>query len=305
METGCIDRVLEITSSTNTSSVKLDHVTIRGGRLPGGFFFGAGIFMNGTGSLEIVDSTFTDNESCSDGAAIDMEGGSSAEFELDGSTIADNTSQRGYGGAAWLFDVRHDRELHDHGQRRRPRNCVRVPASRAAVRRHRGQQPDHGTSCTIVAPVSLSDIASGDAQHADAHAGDVDAAALPDQAQLLAFDLTSFGSVLTGDIPNCDAATLLHTDSNGYNRASDSTCRLDGKEDEQHVDDPGLGDLADNGGPTKTLLPEKDSELLDEIPIDRCSGPDDAVDEDQRGVHRPRVTAATSVRWRSRSGVRW
>ena len=287
MEPGCIDRVLEITSFANTSSVKLDHVTIRGGRRASGF--GAGILMFSQGSLTIIDSTFTDNETCDDGAAIDMEGGGSgAEFDLEGSTIADNTSQLGLGGAAWLAGIQStivNSTITDNDAK--AATALAFPHLELQYAGIVDNNLSTATTCTIVAPLA----APGNAEHGDTHADEVDAAAAPGEAQLLALDLKSFGSVLTGDIPNCEPLVLVHTDSNGYNRASDSTCRLDGKEDEQHVGDPGLGDLADNGGPTKTLLPEKDSQLLDEIPIDKCSGPDDAVDEDQRGVHRPQGDA--------------
>jgi hypothetical protein len=292
MESGCIDRVLEIADGNNPSSVKLDHVTIRGGRLNSGF--GGGILINGSGSLEIIDSTFTDNETCADGAAIDMEGGSrGAELEIDGSTLADNSSRQGVGGVAWAGDVATtvvNSTLTDN-------DAVFVAA--LYLRAHSTSTLDlqyadvvDNTVHPPQAPDCTGSVAEpGDATHGGPHAEGVDAAAVTGQVQLFMSKLESFGSVLTSETQNCESDVLLDTDSNGYNRASDSSCRLDGKEDEQHVDDPGLGHLADNGGPTKTLLPEKDSPLIDEIPIDRCSGPDDDITEDQRDVHRPQGDA--------------
>lgn len=57
---------------------------------------------------------------------------------------------------------------------------------------------------------------------------------------------------------------------------------------DRYATDPLLGPLADNGGPTRTLLPDASSPLVDAIPpgtIELCDG---AISVDQRGVPRPR-----------------
>jgi hypothetical protein len=77
--------------------------------------------------------------------------------------------------------------------------------------------------------------------------------------------------------------TPIH--SNGYNTESPgNTCGLN-----QLTDMPGmsaeelkLGELADNGGPTKTHALEAGSESIDKIPPEDCE-----VETDQRGEPRP------------------
>jgi hypothetical protein len=54
--------------------------------------------------------------------------------------------------------------------------------------------------------------------------------------------------------------------------------------------DPLLGPLADNGGPTRTHLPDGDSAAADRIPAANCGG----VPTDQRGVARPQGTNCDS-----------
>lgn len=93
--------------------------------------------------------------------------------------------------------------------------------------------------------------------------------------------LESYGSLLTGEGQVCDIAS--GTTSLGYNLVGDDTCGLDDPTDGP-VDDPLLGPLADNGGPTRTHLPLDGSPLIDNIPTADCF-PD--VNVDQRGVTRP------------------
>ncbi|MCW2581313.1 MAG: putative extracellular nuclease, partial [Klenkia sp.] len=72
-----------------------------------------------------------------------------------------------------------------------------------------------------------------------------------------------------------------------------SADRLAGADDTTGVTDPQLGALADNGGPTPTLLPRTGSPVIDAgLPVADAAveGMDDAarlVDFDQRGVARP------------------
>jgi hypothetical protein len=56
--------------------------------------------------------------------------------------------------------------------------------------------------------------------------------------------------------------------------------------------DPELGALAENGGPTSTMLPAPSSPLLDRIPLDACaSGGVAEMTSDQRGIARPQGAA--------------
>ncbi len=94
----------------------------------------------------------------------------------------------------------------------------------------------------------------------------------------------AFGSVFAdnGTSP-CDASLT----SNGYNWSDDSECDFGGSNDVVDVGgDPMLGVLADNGGPTETMLPAEASPLVDAVGTEmRCP------ETDQRGVTRPQRDA--------------
>jgi hypothetical protein len=92
--------------------------------------------------------------------------------------------------------------------------------------------------------------------------------------------LESTGSVVAGATngANCSSSTTSH----GFNFDDDGSCGFDQPTDQSDAGDPGLGALADNGGPTQTFLPQAGSPLLDKVPAASCT-----VDTDQRGVSRP------------------
>jgi hypothetical protein len=76
--------------------------------------------------------------------------------------------------------------------------------------------------------------------------------------------------------------------SNGYNIESNGdTCGFDQSTDMPGLsaDDLKLGELADNGGPTKTHALEAGSEAIDVIPQGDCR-----VTSDQRGELRPETS---------------
>jgi uncharacterized repeat protein (TIGR02543 family) len=82
--------------------------------------------------------------------------------------------------------------------------------------------------------------------------------------------------------PNCYGGT-----SGGYNiLGSDCTSPWFSRAETDRTVDPQLGLLADNGGPTRTMLPQTGSPAIDAIPGGQspCSG---STLRDQRGVARP------------------
>jgi hypothetical protein len=85
-------------------------------------------------------------------------------------------------------------------------------------------------------------------------------------------------------LPDCNGAVI----DEGYNLASDDSCGFSAK-GSINSGTAKLGPLADNGGPTETLLPAKGSDAIDAIPTtaDSCTTPD----ADQRGVSRPQGPA--------------
>jgi len=115
-------------------------------------------------------------------------------------------------------------------------------------------------------------------------------------ANIFAWDLTSFGTVVTHPLyqslnPTAAAIPVENcwyesSNSNGYNFSDDGSCNFnDSTDNVANGNDPKLGVLADNGGPTQTMLPQSDSPLIDLIkPSSACE-----VNVDQRGISRPQA----------------
>jgi len=123
-------------------------------------------------------------------------------------------------------------------------------------------------------------------EFAEVSSGEVDAQVVPGAETMLA----SFASVITdpsGGGDNCSGFET--TESSGWNFADDDSCDLDESTDSQREsNDPLLGDLADNGGPTETLLPASDSPLVNAVQPQSCqSDGAHGVSVDQRGFPRP------------------
>ena len=88
---------------------------------------------------------------------------------------------------------------------------------------------------------------------------------------------------------NCDL--LDGETTSAYDFSDDDTCELTGTGDRENAGDPELGALADNGGPTPTLLPADTSPLVNFIPLESCQ--DDGasgIETDQRLLPRPAET---------------
>jgi hypothetical protein len=101
--------------------------------------------------------------------------------------------------------------------------------------------------------------------------------------------LVAFGSVVAlrqGGGANCSISGS--TTSNGFNFSDDASCGFTGTGDRQNAGDPGLGALANNGGPTQTTLPQTGSLLIDAIPVNSCEADGaSGITTDERGVTRP------------------
>jgi hypothetical protein len=80
---------------------------------------------------------------------------------------------------------------------------------------------------------------------------------------------------------NCDAAQSTHATSDGHNIISDFSCFNPGSTGDQVNTDPKLGPLQDNGGPTFTYLPTKNSPAVNKGDNAGCPS------FDQREVIRP------------------
>lgn len=95
--------------------------------------------------------------------------------------------------------------------------------------------------------------------------------------------LTVVGTVVAEAVEGTNCAMEGAVESS-HSYDTDGSCAFSGRGDTSGGSDPLLGELADNGGPTWTRLPESDSPLIDAIAESDCA---DAVEDDQRGVARP------------------
>ena len=84
--------------------------------------------------------------------------------------------------------------------------------------------------------------------------------------------------------PNCSGSSTV---SLGYNLSNDASCGLNGIGDVQNSANVNLGPLADNGGPTQTMLPQTGSDAIDTADCALSSA------TDQRGADRPDAPATT------------
>lgn len=100
--------------------------------------------------------------------------------------------------------------------------------------------------------------------------------------------LASFGSVVGAAAGGgADCAIAGAATSAGYNVVGDASCAfVGGPGDQSNVGDVQLGTLADNGGPTQTLLPLGTSPVAGAVPAAACT----VFAVDQRGVTRPTGT---------------
>jgi hypothetical protein len=209
---------------------------------------------NGNGEVKVVRSTITGNTATSFGAGV-----SGVVVTVVDSTIADNTVTDGDGaginaGTATVINST-------------------ITGNHASTV---GGGIEAGQDITLVYATVVGNSA-------------------PDGANVVLNNdtaLASFGSVVTdpsGGGVNCE---VVSTSSNGYNYSDDDTCGFTDttKGDVENGPSPQLGALADNGGPTATLLPADTSPLVDAIPTDDCQLDGAAgITTDQRGVIRPQV----------------
>jgi len=274
------------------------------------------VFAPRQDALSLIDSTLTDNSATSSVPVTSLLGGGAVavngDIDVEGSTIADNTvegSTAGFHGGGGLFAYGNvsvlnstitDNTVEGHGGSGggilvAPYQGILAqdPAIELAYTDVVDNSAGSGSNIAIVAGLAAAagstSLDENDLRITPPDAvagGGVDAQAVPDGERMLA----SFGSVITepgGGGDNC--AGIDVTESDGWNFADDDSCDLDESTDSQEEgNDPLLGELADNGGPTETLLPAPESPLVNAISPQSCqSGGAHGVTKDQRGYPRP------------------
>ena len=249
-----------ITISGNNASRVLNAtgpLTLNGVTITGGIVAGAGGGVSANGNVTLTDSTISGNT-----ATTGAGGGLSANgtLVLTNSTISDNTGQ-GAGGGVWA-----------NGTAALTNSTI---SGNTATTGAGGGLAANGTVTLVYATLVQNSSSVG--ANLDAAGG----------------GLTSFGSVVAqagGGGANCAVGS---TTSNGFNFSDDASagvsCHFDAATDLVGTsNDPNLGALENNGGPTPTRLPLSGSPLIDAIPLASCQADGaSGITTDQRGFPRP------------------
>jgi hypothetical protein len=236
------------------------NVTITGGQAPvsGGGIGTSGPFALDASTVTLINSTVSGNSSQGDGGGIGLGAGN---VTVTDSTISNNTATGAGGGVSTLGGI------------------VSVTNSTISDNTSADGGGVFGGGAILVYATVVHNTA-------------------PLAANLAVSGLQSFGSVVAlalGGGPNCAVAGST---SHGFNFSDDpnaiTSCEFNDPSDSVGAaNNPQLGGLASNGGPTFTRQPLTGSPLVDVIPVAHCS--DDGASTitplvDQRGVTRPQGT---------------
>jgi predicted outer membrane repeat protein len=251
----------------------LQNLTITGGNSAGS---GGGI--ESEGNVTLTNSTVSGNHSGSSGGGIDAN-----TVTLTNSTVSNNNAADGNGGGI------------DSGS---------VVLTNSTVSGNTAAENGGGIDTGDM--TATNSTISGNTAGATSNGGGIDADIVTfvyvtmvqnigsTGSNLGVGSLTSFGSVIAepqGGGVNCDLGTSA---SQGFNFTDDASaavsCKFNAATD--HVgasNNPLLGALANNGGPTQTMLPQDGpSPLIDAIPSGSCqAGGASGITTDQRGLPRP------------------
>jgi predicted outer membrane repeat protein len=254
-----------------TGPLRLDGITIAGGNTAA---VGGG--LNTVGDVTLTNSTVTNNVSAGRGGGVNANG----NVTVTDSTISNNIAGFDGGGICAGGDVTVTGSTINNNQ--------------ATGGGDGGGVCDFGVMTVTDSTISNNSATGGEGGGVDADGGLTLTYATVVQntagagANLGFPTLASFGSVVAlpeGGVANCSATGV----SSGLNFSDDASCGFSTAETHPGVD-PRLGPLVNNGGPTRSQLPQSNSSLLDAIPVAHCS--DDGASiitplVDQRGVLRP------------------
>jgi hypothetical protein len=228
--------------------ITITDTTVRGGNQAGGL--GGGVEAD-TDDVTLVRSTVTDNQASTGG------GVGAIRATLVESTVSGNTASS-TGGGVWADQT--------------------LDATNSTINSNTAGTSGGGlvvvnTSITLLYVTLVGNTAPTGANLQIQPGGD---------------QLVSFASVVgnaQGGGVGCDIAPGAVTTSQGYNFSSDASCGFGGAPgDIVAGGDPLVGPLGDNGGRTRTMLPQPGSPLIDNA---ECAAAPDVVTTDQRGVTRP------------------
>jgi hypothetical protein len=214
---------------------------------------GGGLSLSGNGSVQIVGSTLSDNQTSGDGGGILN---SHEQVAVTNSTVSNNQADGRGGGIANVFA------------------CDSVFAR---------------TVTSVLTTTSSTLYGNQAAQGGGIYQRPLDVAADDDDGcanDTITSSLTLMQSIVASNVvteTGSDCAGPVS--SGGFNLLGDTSgCTLTGDTASTIISDPALGTLDDNGGPTRTHQPLSGSPAIDAIPAATC-----ATDADQRGLSRPQA----------------
>jgi parallel beta-helix repeat protein len=287
----------------NAITVAITGSTISGNHAKDGDGGGGNVDPSGNATVNVSNSTFSGNDATDDGGGLDVQPGEgTGTTTVTGSTFSANTATNEGGGIA----------LEDTGARLTLVNSTLTGNSGSnggaiyAGREGNTVNLAYDTIDSNTATGATEGVASAKTNSDGRSADAPNASAEPTLAGNVNNDgpLTSFATDITHPIGGVNCATSSAS-SLGYNYSDDTSCTFTRSTDSESTgNDPKLGALADNTGPTETMLPANDSPLIDKVATADCGGGNDlagfAVTTDQRGVTRPQLkgcdTGAVEVR---------
>ena len=251
------DRVINDTAG---GSLTLDHVTIKDGKVAGN---GGGV--QASGPVTVTNSTISDNTNSggTEGGGI-YAGGAMTVID---STFTDNVSSR-FGGAVFAFGA---------------------TVTNSTFTRNTSLE-EGGAIFSWQSPLSVAYSTFSDNTSTSPNN-------LPSALFVREHQITLFASVLikpagATDLCGTLRGSISSLGDNFTNEDKPGSCNLTGPGDVGlSTNDPLLGALAGNGGPTWTRLPQAGSPLIDAIPNANCGDGNTlagfAVTTDQRHLVRP------------------
>lgn len=232
------------------SNVRFVEVTLTGGDAASGSNNGGGLAVEGPGDVSVERSTIEGNTAANIGGGI---AASALDFDafvfIVDSTVAGNTALGSSGGGLFTLGA----------------NLV-VNSTFSGNTAGRSSGAIVGDTELIYATI----VGNGVVTEGGGTQLDIGA-------------LSTYASVIAEGFGGSSSCLVSTVTSGGWNVDDDGSCDL-GDATDQTVADVEVGPLADNGGPTRTHLPEPGSPLLDNVPVGSC---DPTYVADQRNVSRP------------------
>ncbi len=255
---------------------------------------GVGVICSACGHLEVTDSVISGNAG---GVVVNVdqdEASDDLHISIDNSTVASNT-KTGAGGGLGVFILELSPEapaaqillnrstFSGNAANGMDGRGGAVFAATGEVRA--GNSTVDGNTAAVTGGGIFS--ATGDVflQHATITRNSAPAGANIGTGE----DLNAFASIVASAAGGGDDCAISGTTlSSGYNVGGDTSCAfVGGPGDLTNAGDPKLGPLQENGGATKTRLPEATSPALGLVPAAACT----VLTIDQRGLARPQGPA--------------